>query len=402
MVADSLRGKKIILGVCGGAATYKSLMLLRLLTDLGAIVRVVLTESAKQFITPLAFQSLSQESVHSTLWDLEQERAMGHIQLAKWADLILIAPLSANTMAKITHGIADDLLTTLILVTKAPVLLCPAMNQAMWQNQATVDNAMRLQSRGYQFIGPDSGKQACGDEGPGRLVEPELIVQVCRMLNVSQKLKGEQILITAGPTVEAIDPVRVISNHSSGKMGYALANAAFMAGAEVTVVSGPCDLMLLPGITKIDVKSANEMHEAVMNSVSSATIFMGVAAVCDYKAAEIANHKIKKQTEMTLQLVKNPDILAEVGQYSHLKCILGFAAETDALEDNARTKLHAKNCDLIVANMVGNDLGFYAEHNEGIVFYKNGESFSFAKQNKLDLAVTLVQKISDYVRMKHV
>lgn len=358
----TLSNKKILLGVSGGIAAYKSAVLARRLIDEGASVRVVMTQGAQAFMQPLTFQALTGNPVHLDLLDPAAEAAMGHIELARWADAILIAPASANTLARLAHGMADDLLSTLCLATDAPLYIAPAMNRLMWSNPATKDNCRTLANRGVIFLGPAEGAQACGETGEGRMLEPEDIRD--QMIAAMQKnsspsiasgpLSGKQILITAGPTREAIDPVRYISNHSSGKMGFALAEAARLAGAEVTLVAGPVSLQADPGITRIDVVSADDMLKAVMSHVKFADVFISVAAVSDYRLTQVMDQKIKKQSEqMTLSLVRNPDILKSVAELANRPFVVGFAAETENMEAHARGKLEKKSLDMIAANNVG-------------------------------------------------
>lgn len=312
-----LADKRILLGVSGGIAAYKSAELVRRLKDQGAEVRVVMTRSAKEFITPLTLQAVSGYPVADSLLDPAAEAGMGHIELAKWADLVLIAPASANLMARMAAGMADELLTTLCLATPATVALAPAMNQQMYRNAATQANLDTLASRGILLWGPDSGSQACGDVGPGRMLDPlDLVERCCQQLTAEPLLAGVKLLLTAGPTREALDPVRYISNHSSGKMGYAIARAAREAGAEVTLVSGPVALATPQGVERVDVESAEQMHEAVMSRIGDCDLFIGCAAVADYRPAQVASQKIKKtgdNDQMALTLVKNPDIIAAVG-----------------------------------------------------------------------------------------
>jgi len=348
----ALSSKKILLAITGGIASYKSAILARRLQDVGADVRVVMTEGAQAFITPLTLQALTGNPVHTDLLDESAEAAMGHIELARWADLIVVAPASANTLARLAHGLADDLLGTLCLATTAPVMFAPAMNHQMWANVATQANAQTLKDRGYRLLEPDSGHQACGETGSGRMPEPEdLRDQVIRFFEESPAgtnttgttlpaLQNKHVLITAGPTVEPIDPVRYISNHSSGKMGYAIAAAAAAAGAKVTLVSGPTKLDAPSGVTRIDVEAATEMLSVVESHVPSTDVFIA--------------EKIKKNDdEMTLKLVKNPDILKTVSMRDDRPFCVGFAAETQKVADHARGKLKKKRLDMIAANHVG-------------------------------------------------
>ena len=380
-----LIGKRIVLGVTGGISAYKAAFLVRLLRKNGANVRVVMTQSATKFVTPLTFQALSAKPVHTELLDLNTETAMGHIELAKWADLILIAPASANFIARYANGFAEDLLSTLCLATDSPVIIAPAMNQQMWRNQATQENLERINARGITVVGPTAGVQACGDDGPGRMLEPEEIVVHTANIFQTNILTGSRLLVTAGPTREAIDPVRFLSNRSSGRMGYAVATAAAEAGADVTLISGPVDLAAI-GIEKvIHVTSAEEMQESVMQRINSIDIFISAAAVADYRVQKISEQKIKKSDD-TYELImqKNPDILAEVSALYDAPFTVGFAAETENLELNAQTKLHLKNLDMIAANQVDKKLGIDCDENALTIFWKTGrEKLPLAPKNKL-------------------
>ena len=380
-----LIGKRIVLGVTGGISAYKAAFLVRLLRKNGANVRVVMTQSATKFVTPLTFQALSAKPVHTELLDLNTETAMGHIELAKWADLILIAPASANFIARYANGFAEDLLSTLCLATDSPVIIAPAMNQQMWRNQATQENLERINARGITVVGPTAGVQACGDDGPGRMLEPEEIVVCTANIFQTNILTGSRLLVTAGPTREAIDPVRFLSNRSSGRMGYAVATAAAEAGADVTLISGPVDLAAI-GIEKvIHVTSAEEMQESVMQRINNIDIFISAAAVADYRVQKISEQKIKKSDD-TYELImqKNPDILAEVSALYDAPFTVGFAAETENLELNAQTKLHLKNLDMIAANQVDKKLGIDCDENALTIFWKTGhEKLSLAPKNKL-------------------
>ena len=380
-----LIGKRIVLGVTGGISAYKAAFLVRLLRKNGANVRVVMTQSATKFVTPLTFQALSAKPVHTELLDLNTETAMGHIELAKWADLILIAPASANFIARYANGFAEDLLSTLCLATDSPVIIAPAMNQQMWRNQATQENLERINARGISVVGPTAGVQACGDDGPGRMLEPEEIVVCTANMFQTNILTGSRLLVTAGPTREAIDPVRFLSNRSSGRMGYAVATAAAEAGADVTLISGPVDLAAI-GIEKvIHVTSAEEMQESVMQRINNIDIFISAAAVADYRVQKISEQKIKKSDD-TYELImkKNPDILAEVSALYDAPFTVGFAAETENLELNAQTKLHLKNLDMIAANQVDKKLGIDCDENALTIFWKTGrEKLPLAPKNKL-------------------
>lgn len=395
----SLTNKNVLLGIGGGIAAYKSADLVRRLKERGFDVRVVMSQSAMEFITPLTLQALSGHPVASSLLDPAAEAAMGHIELARWADLVIIAPATANLLARINAGMADELITTTCLATEAPIALCPAMNQQMYRNLATQANLTSLASRGLTLWGPASGSQACGEVGPGRMLEPleiaELASDFFATKEVSaQPLAGQSVLITAGPTREAIDPVRYISNHSSGKMGFALAKAAADMGAAVTLVSGPVNLSTPKGVTRIDVESAQNMLDAVMDNVDKKDIFIGCAAVADYRISDIATCKIKKSTEeMQLALVRNPDILATVASLPNRPFVVGFAAETHDVEAYARDKLKRKNLNMIAANDVSiAGLGFNADANALRVFWPHG-SQDLPATDKLTLARQLLSLI---------
>ena len=347
----SLTNKRILLGITGGIAAYKSAELTRLLVKAGGEVHVAMTPSATEFITPLTLQALSGNRVHLDLLDAEAEAGMGHIELARWADLIVIAPATADFMARMTHGQADDLLTAVILASTAQIAIAPAMNQAMWADGITQSNLEALQHRRIHVWGPASGEQACGDVGPGRMIEPQEIADRCAGMFETTRLTGKKVLITGGPTREAIDPVRFISNHSSGKMAFALAAEAAAAGAQVSLVSGPVHLPTPDRVGRTDVESAEQMLEAVMARVADTDIFIGVAAVADYRPATIEAQKIKKNADsMTLALVKNPDIISRVAALSDGPMVVGFAAETEHLEANGTEKLKRKGLDLLFAN----------------------------------------------------
>lgn len=382
--------KKIVLGVCGGIAAYKSAWLVRELTRLGAQVRVVMTDAAQQFITPLTMQALSGNEVRCELFDEQAERAMGHIELARWANYLLIAPATANCLAKLVHGMADDLLSTLYLVNENPVIICPAMNRSMWDHPATRENCDKLLQRGNIIVPPEHGAQACGEVGAGRLAETEAIINTLRLHAVSSLLQGHKVLITAGATREAIDPVRYISNRSSGRMGFALAQAAQLAGAQVTLVSGISDLPIPEAVNYHAVVSAKDMHNKVMECLQQGMIFIACSAVADYSPLTVAAQKIKKQQkEMTLTLVKNPDILADVAASGKASFVMGFAAETENLLANAHSKLINKKIDMIVANKVGDGLGFDSEENEVIVLTPFAQT-TLPLMNKVRLAGELV------------
>ena len=394
-----LAHKQVLLGITGGIAAYKSAELVRRLRDAGATVRVVMTPAACEFITPLTLQALSGQPVHLDLLDPAAEAAMGHIELARWADVVLVAPASADFMARVAAGIADDLLSTLCLATQAPLLFAPAMNQAMWSNAATQQNLKTLASRGVRFAGPAEGAQACGDTGPGRMLEVPDLVSAAIGVFAGGPLTGVRVMLTAGPTREAIDPVRYISNSSSGKMGFALAAAAAEAGANVTLVAGPVSLPTPAGVSRIDVVTAAEMHTAVMTRVADCDVFIGCAAVADYRAADIAPQKIKKTGEtLALHLVRNPDIIAAVAAHRPRPFTVGFAAETDDLLVHARQKLERKGLDLVIANDVSrSDIGFGSDHNEVQVVSITGDSAPLAG-TKRAVARALIAEISHRLR----
>jgi phosphopantothenoylcysteine decarboxylase/phosphopantothenate--cysteine ligase len=386
----SLSNKQIILGVTGGIAAYKAAELCRLLIKAGADVRVVMTPSAAEFITSLTFQALSGNRVHIELLDEEAEAAMGHIELARWADLVLIAPASANFIARLSQGRAEDLLSTLCLATNAPIAVAPAMNQAMWRNQNTQDNLQQLKQKNITVLGPASGEQACGDVGLGRMLEPEEIAQAAAAMFETGELAGVNITITAGPTREAIDPVRYISNHSSGKMGYALARAAMEAGAKVVLVSGPVALEPPPQVKLVAVDSARQMLDACQ--VVPGDIFISVAAVADYRPANSASEKIKKNADtMELSLVKNPDILAQISLSNQRPFCVGFAAETQNIEEYARKKLLDKKLDLIFANNAADT--FNSESALATAYWPEGEH-PFPRSSKSSLARDMVSLIA--------
>lgn len=373
----ALNGKKIVLGISGGIAAYKCPEIVRRLRDRGANVRVVMTPAAKAFITPLTLQAVSNHPVADDLLDPAAEAAMGHIELGKWADLILLAPATADLLARMAAGMANDLVTTLCLASAAPIAAAPAMNQQMYRAQATQDNLKTLEARGVHLLGPDSGSQACGDVGPGRMLDPLDIIAHCEeILHTPQDLAHLNVLLTAGPTREALDPVRFITNHSSGKMGYAIARAAAARGANVTLVSGPVDLAPPANVAVVNVTSALEMREAVMSRAAGQNIFIACAAVADYRALHVADEKIKKQgDELTLKMIKNPDIVAEVAAMATSRpFVVGFAAETQNVEEYARSKLARKNLDLICANDVSRPgQGFNSDSNALHLYWSNGE-----------------------------
>lgn len=347
----SLANKRILLGITGGIAAYKCAELTRLLVKAGADVRVVMTRGAMEFITPLTMQALSGNRVHHELLDADAEAGMGHIELARWPDLILIAPASADFLARLAGGQADDLLSTLLLAAKAPVAVAPAMNQGMWLNAATQANLAVLRERGIKVFGPADGSQACGDVGPGRMLEPDQLAQACAAMFAPRLLDGLRIMITAGPTREAIDPVRYISNHSSGRMGYALAAEAAAAGARVHLISGPVSLPPPPRVHTVAVTSALEMLDACIQGIDGIDIFIGVAAVADYRPVEVAGQKIKKSADsMTLTLVRNPDIIGTIAARPVRPLVVGFAAETHDIQAYGEDKLVRKGLDMLFAN----------------------------------------------------
>ncbi len=355
---NSLANKRILLGITGGIAAYKSAELARLLGKAGADVRVVMTPAATQFITPLTLQALTGNRVHTELLDADAEAGMGHIELARWPDLVLIAPASADFLARVAAGQADDLLSTLLLATRAPIALAPAMNQAMWLNAATHDNLQSLVARGMQVFGPAAGEQACGDTGPGRMLEPQQLAEKAAALFESGLLAGLRLVITAGPTREAIDPVRFISNHSSGKMGYALAAEAAAAGALVTLISGPVALPTPERVRRVDVVSAQQMLDASLAVAGECDIFIGVAAVADYRPASVAAQKIKKHDDtLSLELVRNPDIISTIAGLEQRPFTVGFAAETEDVDANGAGKLQRKKLDLLFANHATSTFG---------------------------------------------
>lgn len=391
-----LSGKQIVLGISGGIAAYKIPELTRRLRDEGAVVRVVMTEGAKAFITPLTLQAVSGHPVSDDLLDPAAEAAMGHIELAKWADIIILAPATADLIARLSAGMANDLLTTVCLASAAPIAVVPAMNQQMYRATATQENLIRLKQRQCMIWGPDEGSQACGDVGPGRMINPLDIVRLTREHFSSRAdLQGIKIMITAGPTREDLDPVRFISNHSSGKMGFAIAEMASRRGAHVTLIAGPVNLATPAGVTRIDVISAFDMYEQVHQTVTEQDIFIGCAAVADYRAKTIAENKIKKQgEEVVITLVKNPDIVASVGQLTHNRpYVVGFAAETQNVEEYARLKRQQKQLDLICANDVSlADNGFNSDNNALHIFDAFGD-IRLPHSSKLQLSHYLLDEI---------
>ena len=389
----------ILLGVTGGIAAYKSAEIIRLFKKEGASVRVVMTESAKEFITPLTLQAVSGNEIHDSLLDVNAESAMGHIELAKWADIILIAPCTAETIAKITHGRADDLMGALILASEAEVYIAPAMNMNMWLDASTQDNYKILEKRGITFIGPAQGEQACGDIGPGRLEEPEKIIEFITKLSNKGPLSGKTITITAGPTREQIDPVRFISNNSSGKMGYSIAEAAIKYGAQVNLVTGPVSLDADKSINLHKINSASEMLDEVIKCMKSSDIFIGCAAVSDYKPSDYSIKKIKKEdnSSLDIELEKNEDILKYVSDNFSESYIVGFAAETSDVIENAKKKLLTKNLDMIISNDISDkSIGFDVDENEVNVITKD-ETLLLKKDKKIRIARQILKIISENI-----
>lgn len=390
-----LANKRIVLGVSGGIAAYKSAELIRRLRDAGAEVQVVMTAAAQQFITPLTLQALSGNPVHTDLLDPAAEAAMGHIELARWADLVLVAPASADCIARLAQGIANDLLSTLWLATKARLAIAPAMNQQMWAAPGLQANVAVLRERGVAVFGPAAGAQACGDVGEGRMLEAVELASLCADQFETGALTGRHVVITAGPTREALDPVRYISNHSSGKMGFALAAACAEAGARVTLVAGPVHLPTPPRVTRVNVTSALEMLTAVEQAVGDADVFIATAAVADYRPQSVAGQKIKKSADvLTLELVKNPDIVASVAARSPRPFVLGFAAETERVLEHARDKLARKRLDMIACNDVARaDIGFQSDDNALTVLWAEGERV-LEKAAKAVIARQLVELVA--------
>lgn len=400
---------KILIGVTGGIAAYKSLELTRLFIKAGHEVQVVMTAGAKEFIQPLSFQALSGNPVRDSLFDVNQEAGMGHIELARWADVIVVAPTSAETLAKLRMGRADDLLTTLILATDKPIVLAPAMNRLMWSNQATQENVTVLKQRGWTLLQPGSGEQACGEVGEGRMPEPQQIFDAVIEVEKQQKenyqawselktfWQGKSLLISAGPTYENIDPVRFIGNRSSGKMGFALAQVAALAGANVTLIAGPVQLATPDKVKRINVRSALDMFEAVQKEYAQNSYFISAAAVADFRVAEIAEQKIKKQADnenMTLELIKNPDIVAWVAQQTDKPFVVGFAAETQNVIEYAKDKLKRKNLDMICANQVGENQGFECDDNS-LTVITHSQQQTFPSSSKYQQAIAVLNTISE-------
>ena len=400
---SELKTKQILIGISGGIAAYKTAELVRSLIKQGADVRVCMTKSACEFITPLTLQALTGNPVHTDLLDLEAEAAMGHIELARWADLIMIAPSTADLMARLAHGHANDLLTTVCLASEAPIHLAPAMNRVMWNSSITQHNAITLKQNGYTLHGPASGEQACGEVGEGRMLEPQELTDIIleELSSTNNKpLSGKKVLLTAGPTREAIDPVRFISNRSSGKMGYAIASAAQKLGAEVTIVSGPVALEAPQHVKRLLVESAKEMHTETLKLAQNADIFIATAAVSDYSPTNIADQKIKKSEDtLNIELSYNPDILYDVSHGFPELFTVGFAAETEELEKYAKGKLERKKLDMIVANPVGKNKGFDQDTNQFEIFW-NGGHLAIPEKDKATLAIELMNVIESHFQSK--
>ena len=399
---------KVLIGVTGGIAAYKALELTRLFIKAGHQVQVVMTSGAKEFIQPLSFQALSGNPVRDSLFDENQEAGMGHIELARWADQIIIAPASAEMLAKLRMGRADDLLTTLVLATDKPIMIAPAMNRLMWSNAATQENVAVLQQRGFEIVQPDSGEQACGEVGEGRMPEPQALFEAAQRfqeqaikndqawLGLKQAWQGKTVLITAGPTYENIDPVRFIGNRSSGKMGFSIAQMAAKAGAKVHLIAGPVSLATPLNVTRMDVRSAQQMFAAVKSHYASADVFISVAAVADFTVATPAKQKLKKQADneqMSLTLIKNPDIVAWVAQQVDKPIVVGFAAETQNVMAYATDKLHKKNLDMICANQVSEHQGFETDDN-ALTLMTKGQQLALPRASKHQQAVLLLQALS--------
>lgn len=393
-----MRGRQVLLGVTGGIAAYKSADLVRRLRETGADVRVVMTRGAQAFVTPLTFQAVSGNPVHTALLDDVSESGMGHIELARWADLVLVAPATASFIARLAHGLADDLLSTICLATTSPLVLAPAMNQQMWLNPATQANCAQLNERGVQMAGPATGGQACGETGPGRMMEPEdLVAFLCAAS--APVLAGKHVVVTAGPTYEDIDPVRYIGNRSSGRMGFAIAEAAARSGARVSLIAGPVNLATPRGVQRTDVRSAREMRDAAVTLAASADVFIGVAAVADFTPEHPQTQKIKKgASKLEIGLVGTPDILSEVAGLKDRPFTVGFAAETEKLKEHALEKLSAKRLDMIAANRVGQaDLGFDSEYNEILVLAPGYEKH-LGTGSKQKLAHLLMEEVADRLK----
>jgi phosphopantothenoylcysteine decarboxylase / phosphopantothenate---cysteine ligase len=393
----STHGRKILVGVTGGIAAYKAPDIVRRLKERGADVQVVMSSGATHFVGALTLQAVSGRAVRTDLWDANAEAAMGHIELARWADEVVIAPATADVLARLAHGFAGDLLTTLCLATTAPITLAPAMNKEMWANPATQTNVRLLEERGMRILGPASGEQACGEIGEGRMLEPlEIAEAIVANVAVRNLLKGLKVVVTAGPTRERIDPVRYISNRSSGKMGYAVAQAARDAGAKVVLVTGPVGIAAPTGMQVVNVETAEQMLDAVRTQVVDANIFVSAAAVSDYKAAQAAREKIKKtQDALSLALARTPDVLATIARAAKRPFLVGFAAETENVEENALEKLNTKNLDMIAANKVGDGLAFDKDDNSLTVYWQGGGKYELPLVSKVNLARQLVALIAE-------
>lgn len=393
----TLTNKRVLLGVSAGIAAYKTPDLVRKLAELGAQVQVIMSKNSEQFVAPLALQAVSGHEVHHYAMTADSESGMGHIDLARWADVVLIAPATANIITRLRQGSADELLTTVCIATEAPIVIAPAMNQQMWQNTATESNMQTLEERGITILGPDSGEQACGEVGPGRMLQPTDIAYQLGQTFETGSLTGKSVLITAGPTWEAIDPVRGITNHSSGLMGYAIAQAAAEAGAEVTLVSGPTAITPPERANTINVVSAQEMHAAVMADIENLDIFIGVAAVADYRPIDQTDQKIKKDAdEMTIKMIKNPDILADVAAHKNKPFCVGFAAETDNVVEYARSKLEKKKLDMIAANHVGGTETGFGTPDNAITLITDTDTVDLPRAHKQALARSLITQIAKH------
>ncbi|MFQ5470754.1 MAG: bifunctional phosphopantothenoylcysteine decarboxylase/phosphopantothenate--cysteine ligase CoaBC [Gammaproteobacteria bacterium] len=390
----TLSNKRILLGVTGSIAAYKSAELVRRLREAGADVQVIMTQAATHFITELTMQAVSGKPVRAHVLDADEESGMGHIVLSRWADAVLIAPASANTIAKIAHGVADDLLSTICLASQVPLIVAPAMNQQMWLSAATQENVHTLGRRGVQVIGPGEGDQACGESGAGRMLEPTEIVHQTSMMFDEQLMTGLKVLVSAGPTIEDIDPVRFISNRSSGKMGYAIADAASKSGASVTLVTGPVSLPGPERVKRIEIRSADQMYDRVMEQAPRHDIYISAAAIADYRPVNYVEEKIKKnETTMTLSLEKTPDVVTRVANLDRGPFVVGFAAETRSMEQNALTKLQSKSLDMIVANSVGQkEIGFDSDENELTVYWRDSSKV-LSRASKSELAGQLIKLI---------
>lgn len=396
--------QRLLLGITGGIAAYKAPEMVRQFVKKGFEVRVMLSEAAKAFVTSASLQAVSQHPVYDTMWDTSEPSMMRHIELARWADILLIAPLTANKMAAMAHGMADDLISTVVLATKAPIVVAPAMNQKMWAHPATQENLQKLKAYGVSVLGPDFGEQACGDLGEGRMLSPEILVEKVLHRGPSEDIfQGKHIMVTAGPTVEAIDPVRYLSNRSSGKMGYALAEKARQLGAKVTLVSGPTTLSIPEGVSCHQVTSALDMYEAVMAHIQDVDIFIGAAAVSDFRAMTEQTSKIKKngQSEFMLTLTENPDILKAVSELPSRPICVGFAAESDNIEAHALEKLQRKDLDFIILNDICHQgIGFDSDDNAVTMYTKTQEKHIIEKKSKKMVAIDILQKIREYMDAK--